>query len=108
MSDTHATPEQRDSQRRRCLLAYLEIGPTDDSRIGEHIGLRQQDDSSYWSRCSELRSMGLTEWLRDENGKRILQNSLIDSSRGVAGLTEEGRPFAEAMRDNPNLPWPRF
>lgn len=85
---SHDAARQLSSARSQCrqlLRVYGEGQGTDEwacLRAGLHEG---------WKRCSDLRALGLIEWVRNEHG--VIQRELASTGRmvGVSRITDAGR-----------------
>lgn len=79
------------SQARLLLDAHLEApGGLTDAEAARRAGLNR-DGICWWHRCSDLRALGLIEWLRDDNGKVRKMRGLHNRDVGVSVITGKGR-----------------
>lgn len=86
-----AAARQLSTARSHCRLIleqHLEApnGLTDEQAV-ERAGIEE----GGWKRCSDLRRMGLIEWMRHDNGKIVKRVGSNNRDVGVSVITGEGR-----------------
>lgn len=77
------------SQRYLLLWYYQEMDDCTDDEVA--FAADMLDGNHYTKRCSELRSEGLIEVLRDEDGKIVTRMGLGGRQRMICRITPKGR-----------------